>query len=89
MLDYAYSTVNEMEILKVKPTPFMQRMASLLRDAAFELLHGCGPPGGSSRRGHEHAQRAKRWKTGSKMSTAKRWQTCSAARKISSTWSRC
>src|SRR5512135_3186927 len=38
VLDYAYSTVNEMEILKVKPTPFMQRIASLLRDAAFELM---------------------------------------------------
>ena len=28
VLDYAYSTVSEMEILKVEPTPFMQRMAS-------------------------------------------------------------
>lgn len=38
VLDYAYSTVTEMELFKVKPTPFMQRMASLLRDAANELL---------------------------------------------------
>ena len=38
VLDYAYSTVDEMEILKVKPTSFMQRMASLVRDAAYELL---------------------------------------------------
>ena len=37
VLDYAYSTESEMEILKVKPTPYMQRMASLLRDAAYEL----------------------------------------------------
>src|SRR5512141_857392 len=38
VLDYGYSTVSEMEILKVEPTSFMQRMASLLRDAAYELL---------------------------------------------------
>ncbi len=37
VLDYAYSTVSEMEILKVGPTPFMVRIASLLRDAAYEL----------------------------------------------------
>src|SRR5512145_608297 len=38
VLDYAYSTATEMEILKVKPTSFMHRMASLLRDATYELL---------------------------------------------------
>jgi uncharacterized protein len=38
VLDYAYSTVTEMEVLKVHPTTFMQRIASLLRDAAYELL---------------------------------------------------
>ncbi len=37
VLDYAYSTMIEMEILKVSPTPYMVRMASLLRDAASEL----------------------------------------------------
>ncbi len=59
VLDYAYSTVSEMEILKVDPTPFMQRIASLLRDAAYELLLAVdrieNHPGVSS----EHAQRAK------------------------------
>ena len=34
VLDYAYSTLNEMEILKVHPTLYMQRIAALLRDAA-------------------------------------------------------
>src|SRR5512146_164415 len=38
VLDYAYSTVNEMIIFNVQATPFMQRIASFLRDAAFELL---------------------------------------------------
>ena len=37
VLDYANTTVDEMEILKVKPTVFMRRMASLLHDAAVEL----------------------------------------------------
>ena len=59
VLDYAYSTVSEMEILKVRPTPFMQRMASLLRDATYELLLAVERlqehPGVAS----EHAQRAK------------------------------
>ena len=57
--DYAYSTESEMEILKVKPTPYMQRMASLLRDAAYELSMAVNNleehPGVSN----DHAQRAK------------------------------
>ena len=59
VLDYAYSTVSEMEILKVEPTPYMQRMASLLRDAAYELSLAVdrleNHPGVSN----DHAQRAK------------------------------
>ncbi len=58
-IDYAYSTVSEMEILQVEPTTYMQRMATLLRDAAYELLQAVDRleyhPGVSS----EHAQRAK------------------------------
>ncbi|MGH2592666.1 MAG: DUF47 domain-containing protein [Anaerolineae bacterium] len=37
ILDYAYTTVDEMEILKVQPNPYLQRMASLMRDAADEI----------------------------------------------------
>ena len=59
VLDYAYSTVSEMVILKVQATPFMQRMASLLRDAAYELFMAVDcledHPGVAG----EHAQRAK------------------------------
>src|SRR5512141_1603201 len=59
VLDYAYSTVIEMEILKVAPTSFMKRMASLLRDAAYELSMAVDRlqdhPGVSN----DHAQRAK------------------------------
>src|SRR5512137_2000028 len=38
VLDYANSTVSELEILKVVPTPYMVQIASLLRDAANELF---------------------------------------------------
>ena len=37
ILDYAYSTVSEMEILNVASTPYTIRIASLLRDAAYEI----------------------------------------------------
>ena len=38
VLDYAYSTADEMIIFDVEATPYMKRIASLLRDAANELL---------------------------------------------------
>ncbi len=37
VLDYAYTTVDEMVVLEVEPNDFLQRMASLLRDAAQEI----------------------------------------------------
>jgi len=37
ILDYAFTTVDEMEILNVKPNAYLQRMASLMRDAADEI----------------------------------------------------
>jgi predicted phosphate transport protein (TIGR00153 family) len=59
VLDYAYSTISEMEILKVKPTPFMQRIATVLRDAASELLQAVDRLADHPRVASEHAQRAK------------------------------
>src|SRR5512136_3391376 len=59
VLDYAYSTVSEMEILKVKPTPFMQRIASLLRDAAYELSMAAVQLDEHPGVANDHAQRAK------------------------------
>jgi uncharacterized protein len=59
VLDYIYSTVNEMRILKVVPTPFMGQIASLLRDAAREISLAVQRlkehPGVAT----DHAQRAK------------------------------
>ena len=37
ILDYANTTVDEMEVLEVPPTHFMQRMAALLYEAGLEL----------------------------------------------------
>lgn len=59
VMDYAYSTVSEMEILKVNPTPYMFRIASLLRDAGFELLMAVDRLEEHSGVANEHAQRAK------------------------------
>lgn len=59
ILDYAYSTITEMEILKVRPTTFMQRIASLLRDATFELLQAVNRLEEHPGVANEHAHRAK------------------------------
>ncbi len=37
VLDYAYSTVDEMEILDLEPNDYLRRMSSILREAAEEL----------------------------------------------------
>ena len=59
ILDYAYSTVDEMQILHVTATSYMERIVSLLRDAANEIhmamLRIKDHPGVAT----EHAQRAK------------------------------
>lgn len=59
VLDYAYSTVSEMEILKVRPTSYMQRMASLIRDATYELMLAVDRLEKQPGVANEHAQRAK------------------------------
>jgi uncharacterized protein len=59
VLDYAYSTVSEMEILKVEPTNYMQQMASILRDAAYELLMAVDRLEDHPGVANDHAQRAK------------------------------
>lgn len=59
VLDYAYSTVTEIELLKVKPTTYMESIATLLRDSGNEILMAVDRlqdhPGVAS----EHASRAK------------------------------
>jgi predicted phosphate transport protein (TIGR00153 family) len=59
ILDYAYSTVGEMQVLHVTPTPYLQRMVSLLCEAAEEVHIAMqrlkDHPGVAA----DHAQRAK------------------------------
>jgi uncharacterized protein len=59
MVDYANTTVDEMEMLKVRPTSHMQRIASLLRDAAFEIHMATQRLREHPSVANEHAQRAK------------------------------
>ena len=59
VIDYAYSTADEMEILNVEATPYMRRIASLLRDAAYELFMAVSRLESHARVAGEHAQRAK------------------------------
>ena len=59
VVDYADTTVMEMVVLKVKPTPYMQRMASLLKDAAFEIWQGVLRLPNNPSVSIDHAQRAK------------------------------
>lgn len=59
VLDYAYSTMTEIVILKVEPTKYMIQMCTLLRDGAAEIMQAIerlqDHPGVAS----EHLQRAK------------------------------
>jgi len=59
VMDYAFSTVEEMQILDVEPNDFLRRMVSLLQDAVTELhlamMRLKENPGVAS----EHASRAK------------------------------
>jgi predicted phosphate transport protein (TIGR00153 family) len=59
VVDYADSTVMEMVILNVKSTPFMLRMANLLKDAAYEIWHAVQRLPKHPNVAIDHAQRAK------------------------------
>jgi predicted phosphate transport protein (TIGR00153 family) len=59
VLDYAYTTVDEMVVLEVEPNEFLQRMASLLRDAAHEIHLGVQRLSDHPGVAEDHAVRAK------------------------------
>ena len=59
IVDYAYTTVDEMVILKVQPNPFLERIASLLIDAAGEIHRGVVQLQDRPNVANEHAMRAK------------------------------
>lgn len=59
VIDYAYSTMIEIEVLKVEPTEYMVRICSLLRDAASELKAAVKCLQDHPNVASEHVQRAK------------------------------
>jgi len=59
VVDYADSTVSEMVTLNVKATQYMQRMATLLKDAAYELHQAVLRLHKHPNVAIDHAQRAK------------------------------
>lgn len=59
VLDYADTTVEEMHMLRVAPNPFMERMVSLLTDAAREIYMGVMRLEGHPNVANDHAVRAK------------------------------
>ena len=40
VLDYAYTTVDEIQLFELQPTELMAKMVAILREAADELHHG-------------------------------------------------
>ena len=59
IIDYAYSTVGEMDILRVAPNDFMRRIASLLVDATNEIYLGVVRLSDHPGVAEDHAMRAK------------------------------
>lgn len=59
VVDYADTTVMEMVVLKVTATPYMIRIASLLKDAAYEILHAVQRLPTHPNVANDHANRAK------------------------------
>ncbi len=60
VLDYAYTTVTEIVIFKVKPTEYMVQICSLLRDASYELLKAVECLQEHPNVAADHAHRAKK-----------------------------
>ena len=63
VIDYADSTVSEMEVLRVTPTPYMRRIASLLKDAAYEIYQAVQRLQKNPAVATDHSQRAKALET--------------------------
>ena len=59
ILDYAESTVDEMVTLKVEPNHYLERMVSLLYDAAVEIYRGVERLEDHPNVANDHAVRAK------------------------------
>ncbi len=59
VLDYANTTIEEMELLDIEPTPHIERMVSLLSQAAAEIYRGVMRLEKNPNVANDHAVRAK------------------------------
>jgi predicted phosphate transport protein (TIGR00153 family) len=59
VLDYANTTLEEMELLEIEPTPFLERMVSLLSEAAVEIHRAVVRLEDHPNVANDHAVRAK------------------------------
>jgi uncharacterized protein len=59
ILDYANTTLDELEIFEVSPNPYLERMVSLLADAAMEIHRAVLSLVNHPRVANDHAVRAK------------------------------
>lgn len=59
VLDYAFSTIDEMEVLEVEPNDYLRRMTSLVGDAAREILLAMQRLENHPSVANDHAVRAK------------------------------
>lgn len=59
MLDYANTTVDEMVVLRIRPNPFLERIVSLLADAAMEIYRAVLRLEDHPNVANDHAVRAK------------------------------
>jgi predicted phosphate transport protein (TIGR00153 family) len=59
IMDYAYTTVDEMDILKVEPDQYLRKMAGLLHEAGNELLFAVQEIKNHPNVANDHAKSAK------------------------------
>ena len=59
VMDYAYATVDEMEILDVEPNDYLRKLVAVLQDAAEEIHQAMLTLKGNPQAAAEHAIRAK------------------------------
>ncbi|HEX6386728.1 MAG TPA: DUF47 family protein [Anaerolineae bacterium] len=63
VVDYAYTTTEELELFGIEPNESLTRLASMVKEGAVELLQGMQHLKENPELANEHAQRAKKIET--------------------------
>ena len=63
VVDYAYTTTEELELFEIEPNESLNQLASMVREGAVELLKGMQHLKDNPELANEHAQRAKKIET--------------------------